>query len=235
MKSYHILIIEDELLIAEMLREMLQDLGYKVAGVAASYEQALRYLNESITIDLCFVDINLQSKHNGFDVARELELKYRIPFVFLTSYSDRQTISEAAALKPEAYLIKPFSPPDLLTTIEIIRARRTESASPAPPELIVIKDGPLTIRLNVSEVMWLKSDNVYVEVKTATKTHLVRSTLEGFLSEFPSRSFVRVHRSYVVNLSHVQAVSGKTILIGADKIPLSRSHRDDFHQQYKTV
>src|SRR5688572_25699223 len=101
MNPYHILIVEDELLIAEMLRQMLIDLGYKVAGIAANYDQALRYLQEDIRIDLCFLDINLQGKHSGFDVARELRSRHTVPFVFLTSYSDRKTISEAASLQPE--------------------------------------------------------------------------------------------------------------------------------------
>lgn len=231
---YHILIVEDELLIAEMLREMLVELGYKVAGVAANYNQVLRYLSEDINVDLCFVDINLESSHTGFDVARELGRTFQLPFVFLTSYADRKTITEAAALQPEAYLLKPFSQPDLLTTIEIIRARKKNELA-AVPEVIVIKDGALNIRVNVSDILWLKSDNVYVEVKTAAKTYLVRSSLEGFLTEYPSASFVRVHRSYVVNFSHVHAVTGKALLIGDDKIPLSRSHREEFHRQYKAV
>ena len=113
---FRILIVEDELLIAEMLREMLLELGYQVAGVAKDYPSAVPYLAHRNDIDLCFIDINLESGQSGFDLAKTIRENYFVPFVFLTSYSDRKTVTDAAAFGPEAYLVKPFSATDLLTT-----------------------------------------------------------------------------------------------------------------------
>lgn len=229
---FRILIVEDELLIAEMLREMLLELGYQVVGVARDYRNALSYLAHRNDIDLCFVDINLEAEQSGFDVVKSIRENYFVPFVFLTSYSDKQTITNAAAFGPEAYLVKPFSATDLLTTVEIIRSRKQRAAGNEEEKIILLKDGSLTVKVSKEKILWLKSDNIYVEVKTAAKTYLVRNSLERFLEELNDASFVRTHRSFAVNIDKVEAVSGQELHIGTERIPLSRKYRDAIHQQF---
>ncbi len=232
--NFHILIVEDDLLIAEMLKEMLLELGYGVSGIAKDYPATVSLLKHSPAPELCFVDINLQAKESGFDVARLLNEEYHIPFVFLTSYSDRKTIEEAGIHLPEAYLVKPFSPTDLLTTVEIIRARRKDPVTASSARHIVIKDGGLNIKLSTSDIRWLKSDNIYVEVQTKEKVYLVRQSLERFLEELQDPAFLRTHRSYAVNIHQVQAVNSQYLLLGPDKIPLSRKFRDEILEKFKT-
>lgn len=228
---FRILIVEDELLIAEMLREMLRELGYHVIGIARNYPAALSFLGNRNDIDLCFVDIHLEDEKSGFDVVKTIREQYFVPFVFLTSYSDKKSITDAAAFHPEAYLVKPFSQTDLLTTVEIIRSRRMQQ-KPEEEKIVYIKDGSLTVKVSRDKILWLKSDNIYVEVKTAAKTYLVRTSLERFLEELNDAAFVRVHRSFAVNIHHVEAVSGQQLHIGAERIPLSRKYRDAIHAQF---
>lgn len=218
----HILIIEDELLIAEMLKDMLLELGYKVATIARNYKKAVECLSSNESINFAILDINLNEAKSGIDVARLIRDQYKIPFIFLTSYSDKQTFMEAAHTKPEAYLIKPFNPMDIFTTLEIIRARVSQAE-----KVFIIKDGHLNVKLNHSDVLWVKSDNVYLEVKTVTKTYVVRNSLDKFLEELNDANFQRIHRSYAVNIIHVKAVNGKYAVVDQEKIPLSRKFRND--------
>ena len=230
----NILIVEDDLFIAEMLKEMLLELDYQVVGIAKNYDQAMHLLQTTASIDLCFVDINLEDQKSGFDVAPVIREAYRIPFVFLTSYSDKKTIEDAASHHPEAYLVKPFTKVDLLTTVEIIRTRQRKAKTQEEPQTIVIKDGSLNVKVNIEDIRWLKSDNIYVEVKTPNKTFLVRSSLESFIDELGSDSFFRTHRSFAVNMNHVSAVNGQYLIIGAEKIPLSRKFRDEIVAHFKS-
>ncbi len=224
-----LLIVEDELLIAEMLKEMLQDMGYSIAGIAKNYSQATALLQSHSDIDLCFLDINLQAEQSGFDVAGFINEKVQIPFVFLTSYSDRKTIAEAANFKPQSYLLKPFTETDLFATLEIIKARKSGQVA---SQAVTIKDGTSTVKIPLQEIKYLKSENIYVEVKTNAKTYLVRNSLSRFLDELSLDALVRVHRTYAVNMYHVKAISGDSLLVGDEKIPLSRMHRDVLMQKF---
>jgi len=223
----NILVVEDELLISEMLREMLHDLGHTVVACARSCNDALEQLKKHPTITLALLDINLGAGKNGMDVAEEIKTHYHIPFIFLTSYADTKTIQEAIALKPEAYLIKPFSQPDLMATLEIVKARSVHHS------YFTFKSGYQTVKLNTADILWLKTDNVYVEIKTLSKTYLLRSSLEKLLIELNDPNFIRAHRSYAVNLNHVNAVSNHHILIGQEKIPLARNSYDAFMARFK--
>lgn len=230
----NILIVEDELIIAEMLREMLLDLGYSVNAVAPNYETAIEELNKKQKIDLCFIDINLEAERTGFDVVKKINSDYFIPFVFLTSYSDRKTVGEAVKFQPAAYLIKPFSSTDLYTTVELVRARTVVNPIEVSEKTIPIKVRTETVKVLHNDIVWFKADNIYVEVKTNTKTFVVRNSLEKFLEELDNPIFFRVHRSFAVNLNHVNAINGQYLLVDGEKIPLSRKFREDALARFKS-
>lgn len=94
MTDIRILIVEDEPLIAEDIAETLQNMDYQVAGIAYSSDKALDMLAVRQP-DLALLDINIKGPQNGIDLGRIIHKKYKIPFLFLTSYGDRQTIYEA--------------------------------------------------------------------------------------------------------------------------------------------
>ncbi len=226
-KNLTILIVEDELLIAEMLKEMLLELGYTVKAVAKNFAIAIDILNKEKDINFAILDINLSEEKTGLDVAKKMNEVYKIPFIFLTSYSDKKTFREAIEYKPQAYLIKPFSKIDLFTTLELIKARDTDSE-----KTIVIKDGHLNVKLKLQNILWIKSENVYVEIKTSEKTYLVRNSLDKFLEELNNEKFIRIHRSYAVNLNNIKAVNGQYVIIANEKIPLSRKFRDELMTKF---
>lgn len=225
----NILIIDDELIIAEMLKEMLFDLGYEIKGIAKNFDEFVSLINIHKSIDLCFVDINLEEQKSGFDVAKIISQR-QIPFVFLTSYSDKKTVMEAAIYQPEAYLVKPFSSTDLLTTVEIIRGKRSLSEPIA--HTITIKDSGLGVKVDIRDILWMKSDNVYVELKTKQKLYLIRSSLEKFVEEINDPAIFRTHRSYAVNFREVNAVNGQFLIVDGTKIPISRKFREEIHEKF---
>jgi response regulator of citrate/malate metabolism len=144
-KNLNILIVEDELLIAEMLKEMLLELEYTVSGVARDFDAAQKILKNDININFAILDINLNQSKNGIDVAKTLN----IPFVFLTSYFEKTIIQEAIEYKPQAYLIKPFTKTDLYTTLEIIKQKISMDAQ---LNSVVIKDGHSNIKILITGV-----------------------------------------------------------------------------------
>lgn len=79
--------------------------------------------------------------------------------------------------KPEAYLEKPFSEIDLFTTLELIKGRATLFYLEKEPQSVIIKNGTKNIKINVDDILWLKLDNINLEIKTISKLILIRNNL----------------------------------------------------------
>lgn len=118
MNQSKILIVEDELIIAEDLREILLELGYKVTGIAKDIKEAKEILIREVP-DIALLDIRLRAGDNGVDLARFIRNNYILPIIFITSYSDKDTLDQAKEVKPDGYLVKPFEKGDLFSSIEI--------------------------------------------------------------------------------------------------------------------
>jgi DNA-binding NarL/FixJ family response regulator len=118
MKITKILVVDDEIIIADDLCITLKRLGYDALEPALNYNEAIKSLAE-LEIDLVILDINLGTKKSGIDIAHYIKENYNIPFLFLTSYTDNRTLELAKSTMPYAYLVKPFEGPDVLTAIEI--------------------------------------------------------------------------------------------------------------------
>ena len=117
-KKTHVLIVEDEPAIAKAIAFNLEDNGYAIAGIAHSSEKALIILKTK-EVDLALLDIAINGSRNGIELARIIKQNYKIPFLFLTSFADSETIAEAASTYPEGYIVKPFKDGDLKPAIEI--------------------------------------------------------------------------------------------------------------------
>ena len=122
-----ILIVEDELIVAMDLKQILEQYGLEVVGIAESAYVALQIALETRP-DLALMDINLAGQMNGIETARQLRQSYGIPSVFLTAYCDDTTLANVAEEMPYGYLIKPFSSRELKVALQIALHRRSEIA-----------------------------------------------------------------------------------------------------------
>ncbi len=118
MSKVKILIVEDEVIIAKDIAAYLEIAGYMVIGIAHDSEKALDYIH-SLAPDFILLDINIEGTKDGIEVAEVIKKKYDIPFIFLTSYSDKETLSRAKEVNPSGYIVKPFDEHDLMSSITI--------------------------------------------------------------------------------------------------------------------
>jgi len=118
MTEAKILVVEDENIVALEIKKRLQKLGYIVPSVASTGEDAISKV-EGILPDLVLMDIMLKGEIDGIDAAGEIRKRFNIPVVYLTAYSDEETLQRAKLTEPYGYILKPFEENDLRTTIEI--------------------------------------------------------------------------------------------------------------------
>ncbi len=106
------------MIIAQDISTTLIEAGLSISGIAYDYNDAIEIL-ENTKSHLAILDINLESEKSGLDIAEVLQRSYKIPFIFLTSYSDEDTLSAAQESSPFGYLVKPFQEATLITTLKI--------------------------------------------------------------------------------------------------------------------
>lgn len=118
MAEIKVLIVEDEIIVAKDIEDALINLGYSVAGIVSSGEEALE-LAESTEPDIILMDIMLDGELDGIKAAENIRSRFSIPVIFLTAYSNEKTLQRAKTTKPYGYILKPFQETDLYTSIEI--------------------------------------------------------------------------------------------------------------------
>lgn len=118
MSKASIVIVEDEVIVALDMAQALKAAGYNVIGSFSCGEAALEFIAEQCP-DLIVMDIHLQGQLDGISTAEQIQKRYGLPIIYLTAYSDSETLSRAKATEPYAYLVKPFEDRDLLSAIEM--------------------------------------------------------------------------------------------------------------------
>lgn len=229
MNPLKILIVEDNAIIAEDLKELLKDMGYNVVDNVGSYERAKEAL-ATHNVDMVLVDIQLSTQKTGIDLAKHIRVHYNLPFIFITSNSDRTTILEAKETQPNGYLVKPFEEDQLFAAIETATSNFVETSAHksnlAFSDSIFIKEKNLYHRIKVKELVYLKSENIYVALQTTSNMFMHRESLKHYEELLSSYHFIRVHKSYLVNKDYIQAINSKDILVNGEMLPLSRHMKD---------
>lgn len=138
MSEVRVLIVEDEPLIAENIAMYLNNHNFKVSGIAYDDEEAFLELKTNPP-DAVLLDVNLEGRQDGIDIATYINDHNRVPFIFLTSYSDKQTVDRAKQTNPAGYIVKPFNELTLYTTLEIALANFAAYSNQHVPKLSLLK------------------------------------------------------------------------------------------------
>lgn len=213
-----ILIVEDQVLIANYIKNLLNDNGLTVVELAFTVEEATDKINLK-NPDIILLDINLHGKDTGILWAKEFVKNSQI--IFITGQTEKETMLKAFEVKPVTYLTKPVKESDLIAAIELAKIKNKIS-------YVVVKNGFDEVKVNFEDILFLKSDKNYVDIQLKNKTITIRNTLDNFCKEFDSDLFCRVHRSYVVNKSKVTQKKSSSIKVNDFELPISRNFSFDF-------
>lgn len=203
MKKCNVLIVEDEILIANYIKTCIEKKAFNCVGIAVSYEDAINILNTE-KIDIILLDINLFGDKSGIDLAKEINKTYQIPFIYLTSYSDTETIEELKKTYPKGYLSKPINETDLTTTLAINFNNLSKE--------IDINIGKKTYKIDTNKLLFIQSDHVYLELNFSDKKETIRTTISSILEILPS-SFQQISRGIIINTEKVEKITANTLTL----------------------
>ena len=231
MAGKKILIVEDDSEIAESLSDMLELLGHEAAGVAASYDEALSYLGNQ-EIDLILLDIQLKGDKTGIDVAEQIGDKF--PYIFTTAFADDETVKKASEMGPYGYIVKPYGMKDINPAIEVAisnfqknKTLETDQADFFNNNHLFIKANSRLIRIEDDDILFIEAKGDYALFKTKEKGYIVHTTLKNVMEKMNPQRFLKVHRSYVINLDKIKDIEDSSIQIEDKIIPVSRQHKPE--------
>ena len=236
MSGITIVLIEDEPLIAKGLILSLEEKGYDVLGTTNNAKDGLELI-KSLKPDIALLDIQLKGEETGIWLARQLQQEYSIPYIFLTSFRDRETMEDAVKTMPYGYLIKPVDPDNLDVAIQIAferysQSRQEQVVQDEETEFVIndaifLKDDNYFVKLKFDDILLVKASGNYIEIIAPRKKHVLKSSLKYFTQLVPEKQFFQCHRSYVVNLQKVEKIGYKNLLINDIEVPIVKDQRED--------
>lgn len=174
-------------------------------------------------IDLIFLDIEMPLI-NGFDLLDGLKTKPQI--IIITSKADYAV--KAFEYEATDFLQKPIHRERFNKAIKkAVELHSLRYDNEEHGESIIIKSNLKKLKVLINKIKWIEAYGDYIKVVTDEESHLVLSTMKGFEKELPIGKFIRVHKSYIVNLDRVEKFNSKFAEIGNTKIPLSRNKKEE--------
>ncbi|MCE3227521.1 MAG: two-component hybrid sensor and regulator [Bacteroidetes bacterium] len=233
MSALSFLIVEDELLIAELIWEILKGAGHTNIRHASTVDAAVKEI-EKEKPDMVLTDINLESQKSGIDLANILNEKYKIPFIYITSHSSSDIIGKAKHTLPNAYIVKPFKKEDLTVAIELAMFNTDKNKPATGSAELMVKEGRAMIRLNCDHITWLETEGNYVTIYLENgKRKVVRVPLSELHQQLPSSQFVRTHKSYLVNKKHVTEIRASNLTVNGTELPIGRAFQSDVESFFR--
>jgi DNA-binding LytR/AlgR family response regulator len=217
------LIVDDEPLSQEVIAEYVSicpELCLK--GICKDALEAGEFMKNE-KIDLLFLDINMP-RLSGIGFVKSL--KETPLFVFITAYPEHAI----AGFDVEAvdYLLKPVSFERFRLAVNRVVERFASKGTTNPMQHIMVRADKKNYKIGFNELLFLEAQGDYVKFVTAERSIMVHGTLREFISQLPEKYFEQIHKSYVISLSKIDYVEGNMVKVGAHKIPVSLSFKEQF-------
>lgn len=242
-KKASILIVEDDMIIAANISLQLNNLGYEVLGIVTRGEEALDFVKKNVP-DILLLDINLKGKMDGIETAKQIEKIKAIPVIYLTANADEATFNKAKITKPKAFITKPFNKLNLERTIALVAdqciAQVLDTVEPTPDldilnDRIFIRHKGQMVKLLFDAIYYIVADRNYCCLKTESGSYVLSCPLKEMHERLPSSHFIRVHRSYIVNILKLNLIADDHLVINKKAIPLSKTYKADLYNRIHTI
>lgn len=215
------IIIDDEPLARKGVREYVGDIDF--LNLVGEYDTPLKVIDQAdlSAVQLIFLDIQMP-KLTGLEFLRNLR---NPPMVVLTTAYPKYAV-EGFELDVLDYLVKPISFQRFLKAAEKARAYYS-SRQPEGVDHIFVKTGQVLKKIVYDDILFVEALQNYVAIHTKDKKYIAWLTFKSLEDNLPGGRFLKVHKSYIIQLSKVDGIEGNDILIGAQHIPVSRANRDE--------
>lgn len=235
------------MIIAAKISMHLEQLGFDVSGIIPRGEEAIVHCRETPP-DILLLDINLKGLIDGVETAETLQKEgIDVPIVYLTANADDGTFERAKKTRPYAFISKPYKKLDLQRAIELTISRiaeesgmtlkneETEDTSYILSDRIFVRHNNRMVKLFLKDILYVEAERSYCRIFTQKTEYLLSIPLKDLSEKLTADHFMRVHRSYIINLLQVDEVAESHTVIAKKAIPLGKSYREEFLRRVQLV
>lgn len=222
------IIIDDEATARVIITQLCSTIqGLEVVAEFPNALQAIKFLNQN-EVDLIFLDIHMPD-FTGFDFIDTIK---NPPQIILTTSDANFAIQAFEYACITDYLVKPITPERFRKAFQKVEDKpqkevaKTEKNQDSTNDLYVNIDRRL-IKINIDSIYLIEAKGDYIQVKTDDKNYTVHSTLKKIEDKLPPFLFLKVHRSFIINIKKIIDIEDNSVLIKKDVIPVSRSNRPE--------
>jgi DNA-binding LytR/AlgR family response regulator len=222
------IIIDDEKIARVIIRTLCNQIdSLKILEEFTDAIGAIKYLNEN-TVDLILLDIHMPN-FNGLDFIRSFK---KPPKIILITSDSKFAIEAFEYDFLVDYLLKPLELDRFKKAIDKARAKELELVSKSATTSVMENDFYINIdrrliKIDLPSIYLIEAKGDYIKIKTDTKDYLVHSTLKKIEEKLPGWLFLKIHRSFIINIKKIIDIEDNSVLIQKDVIPVSRSKRPE--------
>ena len=244
MSGIRILATEDDTLHEEMLRIMLDKPGYDLVDVIHNPNELFLKINATKP-DILLMDIDLGTGISGIDLMKEVNERYDIPVIYLTSYADNNTFQQAKETYPTAYIVKPYRLSELERAIDLavynhhvnFSLSKNRHSNVVLSNQIYLKEDHDLIKINLKSIQLIEAYDKYCIIYTEEKKRMIRCRLKDILEQLPTSLFCQVHRSYVINVDEIDKISvnSRIIYVAGKGISVSKRYKQNLFTKLNCI
>ena len=228
--NFTCVIVEDLLVAADYLKKCCEKSGMvDVKGHFPNVAEALDFLNQN-SVDLLFLDVEMPGA-TGFDLLDQLAYS---PQVILTT-SKPEYAFNAFEYHVTDFLKKPFTYQRFLEALQKLNLPSENGNGTAEEDHIFIKSDGKLVRLNYSDILFIESMGDYVKFVTGDKKYITHNTIKNLEEKVSKQHFMKVHRSYIININKIDDIRENDLFIKGNEIPISKSHRSDVMKRLNII
>lgn len=239
MQTLRCLIVDDEKLAQELLRTYVHKMpNLELVNTASTALEAMQIL-QAEQVDLLFLDIQMPDL-TGLEFLRSL--RHPPATILTTAYSEYAV--ESYELQVIGYLLKPIeferffqavhkAANQLQNNIQTVDKQPIKVKELIKKDYFFVKADSKIVKVNINEILYIEALQKYVRIHTQQERIVTLLSLSKILEELPSNQFIRIHRSYIINLEQIENVEGNMVKIMNQKLPISKGQRDTFMEHLR--
>ncbi|MBL7737115.1 MAG: response regulator transcription factor [Chitinophagaceae bacterium] len=228
------LIIDDNKIARSILKQLVaQRPGLDLLGECENAADAYKKIVEG-PVDLLLLDIEMPGM-TGLELARNVGSQN--PFIIFTT-AKKDYAAEAFDLNVVDYLVKPIAPARFFQAIQKVEemiGSREQRIQVEQDDFIFIRDANIIRRLGLDDILYAEAMGDYVKLYTANKFYAVHTTLKSIEDKLPAARFLRVHRSFIIQVNKIDAIQDGALIINGKPLPVADAYRNTLNKRMKII